>query len=374
LVGGLLIASLAGGLLAEPPASNDAAEGVAVDSDVNPYLAREGAPTEMLVEFVFRMREKPVSIRRRDGFAAAVIDAADRILAAKPEDYMRSAALVCKLETLHETAVWGDDAADQQLIALTREHLGSPLAKVAKAAAFYDLERQALDAESLTPEESSELLEKLNAFFAENRLGKPHLRMASATVAIINRLPDDETALTAYKAVGDLWAKSSDLELKRYGQKIAKGPKGGQPVEWAGKTMDLAGLTVAGDEFDWDAYRGKVVLVDFWATWCGPCRAALPGLLEVYAEYREQGFEVVGVSVDRDADALAEFVEQQQIPWPNIADVSGEMANSEKYQIRAIPATFLVGADGKIIATGLHGAALRAKLTALLKPAKDDEK
>lgn len=100
-------------------------------------------------------------------------------------------------------------------------------------------------------------------------------------------------------------------------------------------------------------YRGKVLLLDFWATWCPPCVAEMPNLQAAYNKYRAQGFEIVGVSLDRDRAALQSFVESRKIAWPQIFDDKG--AISKTYGVQAIPFALLIGRDGKIAAVNLRG-------------------
>src|SRR5204862_4366697 len=118
---------------------------------------------------------------------------------------------------------------------------------------------------------------------------------------------------------GELFATSSDPDLSRYGKKLARtGSPGAAPSDWAGKPMELKGTTAEGAKFDLAQYKGKVVLVDFWATWCGPCRAALPELKETYEKYHGKGLEVVGVSLDYELKDLTDFVEKEKITWVNL--------------------------------------------------------
>ena len=111
-------------------------------------------------------------------------------------------------------------------------------------------------------------------------------------------------------------------------------------------------------------YRGKVLLLDFWATWCPPCVAEMPNIQAAYDKYRAQGFEIVGVSLDRDLAALQSFVASRKIAWPQIFDDKGAMAKI--YGVRAIPFALLVGRDGKIAAVNVRGDDLEIAVKAAL--------
>ena len=122
-----------------------------------------------------------------------------------------------------------------------------------------------------------------------------------------------------------------------------------------------------GTVVDLAAYRGKVVLVDFWATWCGPCVNELPHVKAAYEKHHAAGFEIIGVSLDKDGDKLASFTKDNEMPWPQIFDgQGGQNKLAQAYGIRSIPATFLLDRDGRIAAKGLRGDALSEKVAELL--------
>ena len=115
-------------------------------------------------------------------------------------------------------------------------------------------------------------------------------------------------------------------------------------------------------------FKGKVVLIDFWATWCGPCVAELPNVLAAYEKYHGKGFEVIGISLDQSRDALTGFIKEKNMKWVQYFDGLGwNNKLGEQFGIHSIPATFLLDGEGKIIAKDLRGPALDAKLATLLK-------
>lgn len=130
-----------------------------------------------------------------------------------------------------------------------------------------------------------------------------------------------------------------------------------------------------GDEMDWKTYEGKVVLLDFWATWCGPCVKEMPNVLSVYEKLHDKGFEVIGVSLDKERKALDEYVKKNNVPWRQYFD--GKFWQNEiavAWGVQGIPATYLVDHKGKIRYVGARGPALEKAVTELLERAEKDKK
>ncbi len=352
-----------------------AQEGVAGPAaDENPYAAPAGLNEKQLIDYVQKMLRRPESIRKRSQFVEALVEATQRILAMQPDDAQRQTAALTLMSTLHEQAVLGDEKADQRLMQWAEKLASDPAKPVAAAAALHLLEKRVMAArkEQLKTEEIARLLQELRTYFATTTLEKKHLRLASETVGLINTIDDVAERNKLFDEFGALLAKSNDPEMARYAKSILKKPdtSGAKAPgeELVGQTLELTGTTLDGAAFDWSTYRGKVVLVDFWATWCGPCIAELPNVKAAYEKYHARGFDVVGISLDQDAETLRTFVEKQQIPWTNLFDEGHPMA--KKYNIRAIPTALLVDKDGKVITHRTRGAALEQELAKLLGEAK----
>ena len=126
------------------------------------------------------------------------------------------------------------------------------------------------------------------------------------------------------------------------------------------KDVDGKPLSIVG-------FKGKVVLVDFWATWCGPCVRELPNVIKAYEKYHDKGFEIVGVSLDQDESTLRAFLKKNKMTWQQYFDGKGwQNKVSTKYGIGSIPATFLLDKEGKILAKDLRGEDLATRLEKLL--------
>jgi thiol-disulfide isomerase/thioredoxin len=327
---------------------------------------------EDLQTYIERMQDAPESIRDRPGFAAATAVAAQQILDTNPKGGLRTFATIALLDSLHQQAdLENDSNADKQLSELATKYASDPDKKIAATAAFYNLEQRVLNADQLEPAKLPPLLDEVKASLQNQQLDAKHLRIASAMVHAINKLTDDKEAAQRLKEFGDLFAASNDPVLSRYGKSLAKSETQAAPeTDWIGKPMEVVGTTAEGAKFDIAQYKGKVVLVDFWATWCGPCQALMPDLKAMYQKYHAQGFEIVGVNLDGTLSDLSEYLDKKKLPWVNVVgeekDGQLQFPLAEKYGIQAIPTTFLVGKDGKIAAYDLHGDELVKQIEKLL--------
>ena len=114
-------------------------------------------------------------------------------------------------------------------------------------------------------------------------------------------------------------------------------------------------------------FRGKYLLIDFWASWCGPCRRENPNVVNLYKEYKDKGFEILGVSLDNNREKWLKAIQDDGLLWPQVSDLKKWDSDAAKiYAVRAIPHTVLIDPEGKIVAVKLRGNELKYKLKELL--------
>ena len=244
-----------------------------------------------------------------------------------------------------------------------------------------------LEAHPKTPARADLMLFKTSAMLASDTLSSAD--KAAAVASLKKELPDDprvtgmevmrlqtstdmkpDEKLAAMKKL--IEEHPGDPAVQRLSGAIAKMEKVGKPVELkfteavSGKEMSLADL------------KGQVVVLDFWATWCGPCVAELPTMKKIYAEYHPKGVEFVGISLDQPEaqggkDKLLAFVKQNDMPWPQYYQGNGWQSEfSSSWGIDSIPAVFVIDAEGNLANTDARGK-LESILPELLKK-RDDAK
>ncbi len=331
----------------------------------NPYLAADGLSTLDLVDYLLDMQEKPRSIRRRPGFAEAVSEAADRVLEAQTSDRYHVIAVEAKVQVLHEMASLGNKNADDLLIALVEKLKDDERPQIASLVLFLRMEQAMLLVDELPLAEVPAALDAMQKFLSDQKLQQRHLRIASATVHGINRLEDAKQKENYFQAFGKIFAASTDKTLASYGRKIASSPTAG-PADLVGKPLELEGETAIGVELDWKSYRGKVVLIDFWATWCGPCLREMPHVRALHKRLEKQGFTVLAINLDRNQEDLDKFLKENDLPWTNLV-AEGASKAATRYGVRAIPTMMVVDQQGNVVAVSHRVADLTGTIEKLVK-------
>jgi thiol-disulfide isomerase/thioredoxin len=211
------------------------------------------------------------------------------------------------------------------------------------------------------------LVQKAAAMLAADPDDMKTAGLAMQLAQAFEQLPGGEpVAMAAFKAFGPQFAKSSNPRIKQMGESFAGTLR---RLSLPGNPMDIKGTLLNGQPFDQKTLAGKVVLVDFWATWCGPCVAEIPNVLEEYEKYHDKGFEVVGISLDQDRQALEKFVADQKVPWPILFEESEgdgwQHPLATYYGISGIPTVILIGRDGNVITLNARGERLGEELAKL---------
>lgn len=162
-------------------------------------------------------------------------------------------------------------------------------------------------------------------------------------------------------------ALSADIRNTPKGLEIAKLIES-EAVKEGGIAPDFTQEDVDGKPFQFSSIKGKYVLIDFWASWCVPCRKENPNVVKAYQKYKEKNFEIVGISLDTQRESWIKAIADDKLEWINVSDLKGwKNEVSMDYGIKAVPSNFLVDPEGKIIGVNLRGEDLEKKLAEILE-------
>ncbi len=243
----------------------------------------------------------------------------------------------------------------------------SEAARLARVVLLEQRIREAATSEPAQQQRTFEDLKSLLLKKKEQGLSPKDLSLAMTLARALENAGSDELAAEAYQQFASLFGESKDESLRKMVE-IMQGSA--RRLTLLGKPLELKGNRLDGTPLDWKSYRGKVVLVDFWATWCGPCLAEIPNVKRLYELYQERGFDVVGISLDRSREALERFLQREKLPWPTLhaEDESGQHPMATYYGIVAIPTVLLVDKEGKVVSLNARGDELKRLLEELLGP------
>ncbi len=193
---------------------------------------------------------------------------------------------------------------------------------------------------------------------------KSHPKSIVSAIALqsIMQGMDDNTVSELYSSLDT--AVQNSMYGQGIGTKVASSKRTGIGQLAPDFTMD----NPEGEPVSLSSLRGKFVLIDFWASWCGPCRAENPNVVKTFNEYKNQNFTILGVSLDKDKEAWLKAIKDDHLDWHQVSDLKyWDNSAAKLFGVQAIPANFLLDPSGKIIAKDLRGDALENELAKVLK-------
>ncbi|MEJ7681933.1 MAG: TlpA disulfide reductase family protein [Segetibacter sp.] len=197
-------------------------------------------------------------------------------------------------------------------------------------------------------------------------------------ILFIQNHPNSIISANILSVYSSTWGKDTATILYRklskkikntiYGQNILAFITLNKNIKVGNKYVDFTEQNVEGKNVSLSDYNGKIVLLEFWGSWCGPCREGNPELVKIYNEFKNAGFEILGVAADDNKELWINAIQKDSLNWPNVTDLKGDKNKAVLvYGISYYPANFLIDRNGFIIAKDLRGEALRNKLRQILK-------
>lgn len=326
----------------------------------DPYAVPEGSPQD-LVDFLEKLsKEKPANAEEGKKMQAALLQAADGILAADPDERQLALAVDAKSQAL------GDNL--DKLAEFATELKKDGHAKFARNVRGFALGRK-LQLVPLTRKTIKERATEIVDFLSEGTVDAGmDAQLAKVAGQMAEMSGDEKFSADTHRKLQKIFTSSTDPGAVRIGKAMEKLVR---RLSLIGNPMTIEGTILGGGPFDWSKYQGKVVLVNFFATWSAPCRQEIERIKKSYDRYHDKGFDVVGISCDRNQAMLEKFVKDKKLSWSIVYGDRKPSPTVAYYGIQGIPQLILVGKDGKVITLDARGDRLVKELEKLFGPAEE---